>query len=372
VVALTGWATAPEPASLRWIRVEEPSAAGACRSAALGLAGRLAFPEARAEQLALAVTEAASNLARHARAGSLMLRARPAGDGGGGAVELVTIDAGPGIADLDAAVRDGTSTAGTLGIGLGAIRRAADFCDLYSRPGQGTALAARFLAEPLTTGSLTTGSLTTGPLTTGSLTTGRAAPGPPGTGAQDRWAGLIRPIGGETECGDNYAARQAGEATWGVLCDGLGHGPLAAAASRAALAAIAGAGPGEPAELLEHAHRQMAGTRGGALAVVRAAAGRVTFAGLGNVAGWIVSGEGRQGLISVPGIAGHQARRVRQFDYQAGPGDAIVLHSDGLTSRWDPRELPGLVRRDPLVIAAALLGAAGVHRDDAGVLVLRP
>jgi hypothetical protein len=116
----------------------------------------------------------------------------------------------------------------------------------------------------------------------------------------------------------------------------------------------------------------MAGTRGGALAVVRAAAGRVTFAGVGNVAGWIVSGTGRQGLISVPGIAGHQARRLRQFDYQAGPGDVIVLHSDGLTSRWDPRDLPGLVRKDPLVIAAALLGAAGVHRDDAGVLVLRP
>jgi hypothetical protein len=49
-----------------------------------------------------------------------------------------------------------------------------------------------------------------------------------------------------------------------------------------------------------------------------------------------------------------------------------VLHSDGLSSRWDYRAMPGLTARDPLTIAAVLLAAAGVHRDDAGILVLRP
>jgi hypothetical protein len=50
----------------------------------------------------------------------------------------------------------------------------------------------------------------------------------------------------------------------------------------------------------------------------------------------------------------------------------VVLHSDGLTSKWDIRALPRLAASDPLVIAAALLAAAGVHRDDAGILVLKP
>jgi len=49
-----------------------------------------------------------------------------------------------------------------------------------------------------------------------------------------------------------------------------------------------------------------------------------------------------------------------------------VLHSDGLSRRWDMSSLPGLGARDPLVIAAALLAEAGVHRDDAGILVLKP
>jgi hypothetical protein len=50
----------------------------------------------------------------------------------------------------------------------------------------------------------------------------------------------------------------------------------------------------------------------------------------------------------------------------------IILHSDGLSPRWNPESLPGLGARDPLVIAAALLAEAGTRRDDAGVLVLRP
>ena len=61
---------------------------------------------------------------------------------------MVTIDAGPGFSDTDAALRDGHSTSGTLGIGLGAINRLADFCDLYSVPGHGTALVARFWPAP--------------------------------------------------------------------------------------------------------------------------------------------------------------------------------------------------------------------------------
>jgi hypothetical protein len=48
------------------------------------------------------------------------------------------------------------------------------------------------------------------------------------------------------------------------------------------------------------------------------------------------------------------------------------LHSDGISNRWEPRLLPGLNARDPLVVAAAVLAEAGTRRDDAGVLVLKP
>jgi anti-sigma regulatory factor (Ser/Thr protein kinase) len=338
VVALNGLLVAQAPGDMRWLRVEDPSAASACRGAALALAGRLDFPAARADQVALAVTEAASNLDKHASQGSMLLRISR--DGRHPGIEMVTIDAGPGIADTGAALRDGHSTSGTLGIGLGAIRRLADFCDLYSVPGHGTVVVARFWLRP--------------------------GPGAP------RYAGLVRPMTGETECGDIFGAALADGTITGVLCDGLGHGPLAAAAAMEAVRTILSEPADEPAALVERAHRRMGHTRGGAVGVVQVAGPVIRFAGLGNIAAMILADGTRKGMLSVPGIAGHQARTIRQFEYHAPPGAAIVLHSDGISNRWDPQVLPSLNARDPLVVAAALLAEAGTRRDDAGVLVLKP
>lgn len=322
---------------MRWLRVEDVSAVAACRKAVQIMAERLQFPAARIGQLALAVTEAASNLHKHAEQGSLLLCVNR--DGPQPGIDLVTIDAGPGVRDVTAALRDGHSTAGTLGIGLGAIQRLADFADLYSRPGHGTSLVARFCASP--------------PV------------------SQPRWAGLIRPITGETECGDAYGVVLTDSAVTAVLCDGLGHGPLAAAAAAAGVAAVLDDPAGEPAALLERAHRRMSGTRGGAVGVVQVGGQLARFAGLGNVAASVVSDGRRKSMISIPGIAGHQARTIRQFEYEAPPGSAVILHSDGVSSRWEAAALPALEARDPLLIAAVLLAEAGVHRDDAGVLVLK-
>jgi anti-sigma regulatory factor (Ser/Thr protein kinase) len=344
---------APPPQDVRWLRVEDISAVAACRNAAMNLAERLRFPAARAGQLALAVTEAASNLHKHASEGALWLGVNRDGDPPG--IDLVTIDTGPGLPDVTAARRDGHSTAGTLGIGLGAIQRLTDSCDLYSRPGRGTALAAGF-----------------------SATGGTTPPYPPASGGPTRpprppWgAGLTRPIDGETECGDAYAAVQAAGTITAVMCDGLGHGPLAAAAAAAGVAAFLEDPSGDPAALLERMHRRMSGTRGGAVGVVRLGDGVARFSGLGNIAASILGQGRRKSMISIPGIAGHQARTIRPFDYELPPGAAVILHSDGISARWEAAALPGLETRDPLLIAAVLLAEAGIHRDDAGILVLKP
>ncbi len=339
MVALSGLLNSPAEHEMRWLRVEEPSAVSACRIAAMAMARHLEFPAKRADRLALAVTEAASNLHKYAKDGALLLRVSH-GAGAPG-IEFVTIDTGPGMPDVGAAFRDGHSTAGTLGIGLGSISRQADFCDVYSSAGRSTALAARFWADPRD---------------------------PPVISC----AGLTRPIIGETVCGDAYGAVSVGHVLTGALCDGLGHGPLAATAAREALAAVFEEPSSQPAALLERAHQRMGRTRGGALAIVQIDGPVVRFAGLGNVAAWIVSPDTRSGMASMPGIAGHQARRFRQFEYRLPPKGIIIMHSDGLTSRWDIAALPGLAGRDPLISAAALLAEAGRHRDDAGVLVLKP
>jgi anti-sigma regulatory factor (Ser/Thr protein kinase) len=338
VVPLSWPLLAASPQDMRWLRVEDASAVSACRNAGVALADRLQFPAARADQLALAVTEAASNLYKHAHQGSLLLSVnRDANQPG---IELVTIDTGPGMRNVRAAMRDGHSTAGTLGIGLGAIARLADFSDLYSVPGHGTALVARFWPVP-------------------------------GTPAV-RCAGLLRPITGEVECGDAFGALQADDAITAVLCDGLGHGPLAAAASTAAMAVVFDEPVSEPAVLMERVHRRMSGTRGGAVAIVQVRGRVARFAGLGNVAAFILAAGSRKSMLSVPGIAGYQARTIRQFDYEVPPDAAVILHSDGISSRWGVAAVPGVENKDPLLVAAVLLAEAGIHRDDASVLVLKP
>jgi anti-sigma regulatory factor (Ser/Thr protein kinase) len=338
VVAVNAVLIAQAPGDLRWLRVEDASAAAACRGAALALARWLEFPAARSDQLVLAVTEAATNLSKHASQGWMLLRiGRQCGNP---AIEMVTIDAGPGFGDTSAALRDGHSTSGTLGVGLGAIRRLADSCELYSAPGHGTALVARFGAKPVT----------------GTV----------------RYAGLVRPITGETECGDVFGVAERDGRVIGVLCDGLGHGPLAAAAAMEAVTAVLEEPTAEPAMLIERAHRRMNRTRGGAIGVVQMAGQAIVFGGIGNIAGVILADGTRKSMISVPGIVGHQAGTIRQFEYTAPPGAAVILHSDGVSSRWEPRSLPGLNAQDPLVVAGALLAEAGTRRDDAGLLVLKP
>jgi hypothetical protein len=109
-----------------------------------------------------------------------------------------------------------------------------------------------------------------------------------------------------------------------------------------------------------------------AVSVVRIEGGTAWFAGLGNVAGVAVWPDGeRRGMVSMPGIAGHQARRVREFSYPVDADAAVVLHSDGVTDRWTVRDYPGLLRRSPLTIAATLLRDGGQRRDDACVAVAK-
>jgi anti-sigma regulatory factor (Ser/Thr protein kinase) len=348
MVALSWPLRSPPPQDMRWLEVEDVSAVAACRHAALAMADRLGFPAARADKLALAVTEAASNLHKHAQRGSMLLSVNRDAEAPG--IDLVTIDSGPGVKDVSAAMGDGYSTVGTLGIGLGAIKRLADVSDLYSMPGHGTVLIARFWPEPA-----------------------RPAPGRPASpGPAIRCAGLIRPMTGETECGDAFGAALADATMTAVLCDGLGHGPLAAAASAAGVAAVLDDPAALPATLLERAHRRMSGTRGGAIGIVQVRGAGAQFAGLGNIAASVLSSGGRKSMLSVPGIVGHQARAIRQFDYEVPAGAAVILHSDGISSRWEVAAMPDVQTRDPLLIAAALLAEAGVHRDDAGVLVLTP
>lgn len=325
-----------------WLSAQDPGAAGALRRAATRIGESLGLPDSRIADLAIVASELGSNLYKHANDGAALVRAvRQDGEAG---VEIVAIDRGPGMSDLASSSRDGHSTAGTLGIGLGAVARQSSTFDGYSWPGLGTVISAAVWAG--------------------------AAPAPTGFAA----GGIGRPMAGEAVSGDGFAVRSFGDGrTQVMVCDGLGHGPLAAVAAQAAEAAFWAVPGGGPRDVVEHLHRALAHTRGAVVMVAELdpATDRVRFAGLGNITGVVVDGTQKRMMSSQPGIAGHQRPVARELELPCPASALVVMHTDGVSDRWNLHDYPGLTSRTPVVIAATLLRDASVRRDDATVLVAK-
>ena len=325
------------------VLVDDPSQVSAARRLAAGLARALHFDEVTGGRLALAVTEAATNLLKHAGRGEILLG--PARANGHAVAEVLALDRGPGMGNVDRCFQDGYSTAGSAGTGLGALRRISNTCEVYSRPG-GTALLMRV-----------------GP---GDITRAAAA-GP------IEVAGLSVAVAGEEQCGDAWDQEPQAGGVAVLVVDGLGHGAGAADAARECVRAFRRHGGASPAARVAALHQALRATRGAALAVaeIDIAGQTVRFAGLGNIAATVYGPRSVRHLVSHHGIAGHAAQRITEYAYPWPPGATLVMHSDGVATLRDLEPYPGLMQRDPGIIAGVLYRDFGRPRDDATVVVAR-
>ncbi len=327
------------------IRVTEASQVGEARRATTALAGRLGFSEAACGNAALVATEAATNLVKHAREGVFLLRPLENEDRLG--MEILALDRGPGMADVSRCLPDGFSTAGTPGSGFGAISRQSSFFDVYSRPEVGTAVLARLWAAP------------------------------PTADRQPRFqaAAVSVPKSGETVCGDAWSADPNGSRIRLLIADGLGHGPDAGQAAQLAVRVFRENARLGPAECLRTMHAALRSTRGAAVAAVEIDLDRRTLrhSGVGNVAGAVLADGASRSLVSHNGTVGHEARHFQEFTCPFPAGAVLVMHSDGLASRWSLDPYPGLIARDPALLAGVLYRDFQRGRDDVTVLaVARP
>jgi hypothetical protein len=125
--------------------------------------------------------------------------------------------------------------------------------------------------------------------------------------------------------------------------------------------------------MLRDLHGPLRATRGASLAIAELHFGSKTvrYAGVGNIAGTILHGELSHSMVSHNGIVGHELHSVVEFQYQWDPGRTMVLHSDGLQTRWKIDAYPGLIVRHPALIAGVLYRDFHRGRDDATVVVAR-
>jgi anti-sigma regulatory factor (Ser/Thr protein kinase) len=324
--------------------ITEASQVGEARRAATALAGRLGFDETARGKVALVATEAATNLVKHAGGGELVLRTLERGRSCG--LEILALDRGPGMADVSRCLADGFSTAGSSGNGLGAMSRLGDEFDIHSAPGLGCAVAVRLWSDPHPA---------------------RRMPG--------RWevGAVCLPKRGEAACGDAWATVEL-EGRWLVLvADGLGHGPLAAAAAREAVRVFHEQAAAGPAEVMRAAHAALRSTRGAVVGVAEVDPERrcLTFVGVGNVAGVVATPGAGRSLVSHNGTVGHEARKIQEFTYPWPQGALLVMHSDGLASHWSLESYRGLADRDAGLIAGVLYRDFRRDRDDVTVVVAR-
>jgi anti-sigma regulatory factor (Ser/Thr protein kinase) len=322
--------------------ITDVSQVAEARRFALHCATQANFDEVTAGRFAIVVSEAATNLYKHAGGGDLVINCVQR-DGKSG-LELYALDTGAGMENVHNSMRDGYSTTGTAGTGLGAIQRQADEFDIFSAPGKGTVLWARVWAHKSLAGNPT----------------------------ECRIDGLSVPVQGETVCGDGWLTKTEDQGISVLVCDGLGHGPLAAQATQEAKRIFRQRADRLPAQLLEDIHQGIRSTRGAAIAIalLKPKSNQIEYCGIGNIAG-AICGEKMQYMISHNGTVGHTATKFQTFSY-AWPHDAIVLmYSDGLQSRLTLGGYTGLARRNTALIAGLLYRDFKRGRDDATIVTIR-
>lgn len=113
----------------------------AARQAGRTLAAALGFGATDQTLIATAISEVARNIVVYARQGEVVLR--EIGASGRVGLEVIARDDGPGIPDIELAMRDGYSTARSLGLGLPGARRLMDELELASQVGRGTTVTMR-------------------------------------------------------------------------------------------------------------------------------------------------------------------------------------------------------------------------------------
>ncbi|MFH1595165.1 MAG: ATP-binding SpoIIE family protein phosphatase [Pseudomonadota bacterium] len=327
------------------LAITESSQVTEARRLTRALTGDLGFSDVEMGKAALVVTELGGNLVKHATGGGELI-IRPLAWEGVSGIEILSLDKGPGLARVAEALRDGYSSAGTTGTGLGAVKRISSFFDIHSLPGKGSAVLACLWSKLL----------------------------PKDCYPFRHQIGAVNAAKtGEEISGDDWAVNQQLDRTLILVADGLGHGPLAAEASGTA-ARIFRENPGlSPAGILELLHGALKSTRGAAVAVADVDETRqeVRFAGVGNISGTILSVAGSRSLVSHNGTLGYEARKIQEMIYPWPKEAILILHSDGMTARWDLESYPGLLKKHPSLIVGVLYRDFKRGSDDITVVAVR-
>ncbi|WP_433831421.1 SpoIIE family protein phosphatase [Flavobacterium anhuiense] len=308
------------------------------------LALQLGFTAHRAGEADIIVAELTSNLIKYANGGELLYRAHC--DEGHNQIEIYCLDNGIGIDNISKIMHDGYSSSNTLGQGLGAIRRLSNDFQIYSLKDWGTVQYVKICDKS---------DYSVPALASGFNSSAFSVNYP-----------------GERVCGDGYHIKYLKRGFQIFVGDGLGHGVNANLAIQQAIKAFKHSGEHDPSEILRDIHDQVKKSRGlvATIACVDYAKETWNICGIGNISTRICFGLENKTYTPYNGIIGHNIPRTLNsttVPYQKH--QIIVMHSDGLRTRWNLNDLTSIIKQNPGLIAASLYKDNIRGTDDATVLV---
>jgi anti-sigma regulatory factor (Ser/Thr protein kinase) len=329
---------------------------GTARRLVRRCASEMGFDERRLAELDIVVQEIGSNAMKFARGTGQLFCSRaddaiePAG------LEIIYWDKGSGIEDTSLVIEDGYTTTGSLGSGLGAVRRMADEFHIYSavesqtrkltmygRTTHGTAIV--FRKHPVSVDEAT-------------------------GGRKPLWGAMIRPATGQDQNGDAYIIKRFGNRQLLAIIDGLGHGAGAMEAANVAVASIEKNASQSVENIIRATHQALRSTRGAVagLALIDCTTGVIEYAGIGNTDFRAFGGRESLRFISLNGTLGSRLERVKVFKEQLPKVVTLVMSTDGISERWDAENYPGLLGLHPQMLCAVVMRDFSRANDDATII----
>jgi len=301
------------------------------------------FSAHRAAETDIIISELTSNLIKYATHGELLYRVSNQEEK---ALEIYCIDSGIGIDNVNKIMADGYSSSNTLGQGLGAINRLSNVFNIYSIKNWGTVQYVKILENNNPPVFVIPKNLS--------------------------FAAIKVNCPGERVCGDGYYVKQIPGGFQIFVGDGLGHGPNAHEAVELAIKTFKASRETDPVALLRDIHNEVKKSRGlvVTIATVDYASGMWNICGIGNISTRIYYGLENKTYTPYNGIVGHNIpRTLKSTSIPYQKHQMIVMHSDGLKTRWSLNDLPSILKYEPSVIAAALYKGNVRGNDDTTVFI---
>jgi anti-sigma regulatory factor (Ser/Thr protein kinase) len=307
------------------------------------IASSAGFSENKVGEIDIIVAEIVTNLVKHAGGGKLLAKLIKEDDVDG--IELISIDSGEGMADVNRMMVDGISTKNSLGQGLGAIKRMSDVFQVYTQKGWGTILLARIFKEEL-----------------------------PYKRKKNEIRSLVVPKPGEVKCGDGFFCNVTNEDVRIFCGDGLGHGEPASAAVHEAITAFQLCAETSPADIIRHIHDKVKKTRGlvGTAAIYSIKNKVWRLCGVGNIATRIINGIDTKNYMAYNGIIGHNIpTTLKDTEIDWINGQTLIMCSDGIKTRWEHAKYPALLKFDLSILTAVVFKDFARFTDDMSVAAIK-